>query len=68
MEVITKNEIPKYKKFVRYKDGAELYSMSIRQFQQLAKEAKAIYKKNKMVLVNVQILDEYLELYRLEDC
>ena len=33
----------KSKKFVRYADGAELYSMSVSKFMQLAKDAKACY-------------------------
>lgn len=55
----------KNKKFVRYKDGAEIYSMGISKFQELAKEAKAIYKINQMVLVNTKILDDYLETFRI---
>ncbi len=31
------------KKFVRYKEGAELYSISQSKFEKLAKDAKAIY-------------------------
>jgi len=53
------------KKYIRYKEGAELYSMSQKKFEQLAKEAKATYKIDKLVLVNTEILDEYLELYRV---
>lgn len=43
----------KSKKFVRYADGAELYSMSVSKFMQLAKDAKACYKVNQLVLVNL---------------
>ncbi len=32
------------KKFVRYKEGAEKYSLGLTKFQELAKEAKAVYK------------------------
>ena len=53
------------KKFVRYKDGCKLYSMSQNQFEIIAKEANAIYKKGRMILVNTQILDEYLEQYHV---
>lgn len=31
------------KKFVRYAEGAALYSMGLHTFQDLAKEAKAVY-------------------------
>ena len=51
------------KKFVRYGEGAQLYSMSQSTFEKLAKEAKAIYKYNKIVLVNTEKIDEYLELF-----
>ena len=51
------------KKFVRYGEGAQLYSMSQSTFEKLAKEAKAIYKYNKLVLVNTEKIDEYLELF-----
>ena len=51
------------KKFVRYGEGEQLYSMSQSTFEKLAKEAKAIYKYNKLVLVNTEKIDEYLELF-----
>ena len=49
------------KRFVRYPEGAEMYSMSLSKFQQLAKDA------NRLVLVNLDILDEYLETFHIED-
>ena len=55
------------KRFVRYPEGAEMYSMSLSKFQQLAKYAKACYKMNRLVLVNLDILDEYLETFHIED-
>ncbi len=53
------------KKFVRYKEGAEMYSMGITKFQELAKDAKACYKVKQMVLVNVELIDKYLETYHI---
>ena len=58
-------EKAKNKKFVRYKEGAELYSMCQSKFEQMAKEAKAIYKVDKVVLVNCEIFKAYLETFRL---
>ena len=43
------------KRFVRYQEGAE----------QLAKEAGAIYKIRRVVLVNLDIFDEYLDTFRM---
>ena len=55
----------KEKKYVRYQEGADMYSMSVRKFQDLAKDAGAIYKVGKMVLVKVEIMDAYLETFKL---
>ena len=55
------------KKFVRYDEGAVLYSMGLHSFQDLAKEAKATYRVKRMVLVNVDIVDAYLENFREEE-
>lgn len=53
------------KRFVRYQEGAELYSMGLHTFEQLAKEAGAIYKIRRVVLVNLDIFDEYLDTFRM---
>ncbi len=54
-------------KFVRYSEGAEMYHMGLSKFMQLAKDAKACYKVGQMVLVNTEIIDEYLEIFRIVD-
>ena len=51
------------KKFVRYSDGAKMYSMGMTKFQEVAKDAKACYKIGHLVLVNTEILDKYCLLY-----
>nr|WP_300837734.1 DUF6462 family protein [uncultured Acetatifactor sp.] len=53
------------KRFVRYKTGAELYDMSQSSFEDLAEAAGAKYKIGKMVLVNCDIFEEYLETFRM---
>ena len=55
----------KAQKFVRYKEGCKLYAMGMSKFQEIAKEAGAIYKINQMVLVNTEILDSYLEQFKV---
>jgi len=54
------------KKFVRYKEGAELYSMGMTKFQEISKEAGAVYKVGQLCLVNTEVLDEYLEGFRID--
>ena len=54
-------------KFVRYKEGAQMYHMSVSKFQQIAKDAKACYKICQTVLENTEILDQYLESFRIMD-
>lgn len=53
------------KRFVRYKKGAELYSMSQKKFERMAHDANAVYKLNQLCLVNLDIFDKYLETFRL---
>lgn len=53
------------KKFVRYQEGAEKYSLGLTKFQELAKEAKAVYKVDKVALVNCEIFEKYLETFRV---
>ncbi|MDY4969524.1 MAG: DUF6462 family protein [Lachnospiraceae bacterium] len=58
---------PHRKRFVRYKEGAALYSMGVDKFEKLAKDANATYKIDKLVLVNCDIFEEYLETFRIVD-
>ena len=51
-------------KYVRYNDGAEVNGRGITSFMRLAKEAKAVYKIRNIAVVNIEILDEYMELFR----
>lgn len=53
------------KRFVRYQEGEELYSVGLHTFEQIAKEAGAIYKIRRLVLVNLDIFDEYLDTFRM---
>ena len=55
------------KKWVRYDEGALLYSMGIHSFMELAKEAKAVYHIRRIVLVNTEKLDEYIEMMYSDD-
>ena len=49
------------KKFVSYNDGKDIYSVGLHTFQEIAKEANAVYKVKRCVLVNTEKVDEYLE-------
>ena len=49
---------------MRYKEGAELYSIGLHTFQQLAKEAGAVYKIRGIALVNTEVFDDFLENFR----
>ena len=55
------------KRLVRYKEGAEMYSMGMNKFQTLAKDAGAILKIDRMVLVDLDIFDQYLETCRVQE-
>lgn len=54
------------KKFVRYDEGALIYSIGLNTFKKIAKDARALYHIGKTVLVNTEIVDEYLEHFKDE--
>ena len=54
----------KKKKYVRYEEGAVLYSMGKNSFRQVAQDAHAVVRLKRIALVNVEVLDEYLESFR----
>ena len=51
------------KRFVRYKECSELYSMCQSTFEDISRDTGAVYKLNKFVLVNCDIFEEYLETF-----
>ena len=53
------------RKYVRYREGAAIYNMGLSKFSQLAREAKAVFKVDGIVLVNTEVFDRYLEGFRL---
>ncbi len=55
------------KKWVRYNEGAILYSMGIHSFMDPTKAAKATYHVKGIVLVNTEKVDEYMELMCADD-
>ncbi len=44
-----------------------MYHMGVSKFKQMAKDAKASYKLGQLVLVNIEILDKYLETFHITD-
>ena len=54
------------KKFVRYEEGARLYSLGLHSFETLAKEAGAVYHVKRVALVNTELVDAYLENFKDE--
>ena len=51
------------KKYVRYAEGAELYSRGLHTFESLAKEAKATRKVKGVVLCNTEKIDAFIESF-----
>lgn len=61
----TKKKDGKNRVYVRYDEGAEMYSMCKHTFMKLAADAHAVYKINRLILVNTKIFEEYLETFRV---
>ena len=55
------------KKFVSYKEGAELLSIGLHSFEVLARDANAIYKIKRRVLVNIQMVYDFMEAFHEEN-
>ena len=57
----------KKKKYVRYAEGAELFSMGLHTFQAIAKDAGAVRKVKGCVLVNLEKVEAFVESFAEED-
>lgn len=55
------------KRWVRYDEGALLYSVGIHTFQRLAKDAKACYRVGGVTLIDTQKLDKFIEAFEVEE-
>jgi len=56
----------KAKKYIRYAEGAELYSMGLHTFESLAKDAGAIRRVKGIVLVNIERIEAFIESFAEE--
>lgn len=65
MEIQTMEELigQGKKKYVRYAEGAELYSVGKHTFEKWAKDANATRKVNGVVLVNTEKIDAFIETF-----
>lgn len=50
------------KLYIRYAEGADLYSMGLNTFRELAKASGAVRKMPGVVLINVKVLNDYIEV------
>ena len=55
------------KRWVRYDEGAVLYSVGIHTFHKLARDAKACYKVGGVTLIDTLKLDKFIEAFEMED-
>ena len=66
-EAVRETLAARKKIYVRYKEGAALYSMGLSKFQQMAHAAGAVYKAGKACFVNLEIFDAYFQTFRLDE-
>ncbi len=52
------------KQFLTYEEAEIVYSLSHKKLLELASKAGAIYRMDRIVLINRDIFDSYLELFR----
>ena len=51
------------KKYVRYDVACDMYGMGLTKLKEVARDAGAVYKLNRLVLINVEKMDEYIETF-----
>ena len=56
----------KHKKSVKIKEAIEIYSIGRTKLMEMAKDAKAVYKKDNLTLINVAKFEEYLETFLVD--
>lgn len=69
MRAVTDNGLPdldryleaRGRRFVTYAEGAEIYQIPYYSFVRLAKEAGANYTMRKSVIIDIDIIERYLE-------
>ena len=66
VSAMMQKKVVRKKRLVRYKEGAEMYSMGMNKFQTLAKDAGAVLKIDRMVLVDLDVFERYLESFRVK--
>ena len=53
------------RKYIRYDEGMQRYGLGLSTFQEMAKEAKAIIKRDRIVLVDTEKFEAYLDSFSL---
>lgn len=53
------------KKWIRCREGVEMYSMSRPTIMAIASDAGALYKINATVLINTEAFENYMESFRV---
>lgn len=53
------------KKWIRAREGVDIYSMSRNKIVSLAREAGAAYKIDATILIDVETFEKYLETFRI---
>ena len=56
----------KKKRLDRYNELSEIYSIGMNKLQTIAKDAVATQKIDRMVLVDLDVFDKYLESFRVK--
>lgn len=67
VENIEELVLSKKKKYVRYEEGAALYSLGLHTFQQLARDAKACYKIRNIVLVDTEKFEAFIKTFLMDE-
>lgn len=60
-----RNARARRKQYVKYQEGAELYSMGVTQFKRMAHECDSIIKIGRSAWVDLDVFDRYFQTFKL---
>lgn len=65
LKELTKDGKVTNKRFIRTKEGVELYQMGKTKFLQMARDSGALYKIDGVCLIEVEIFEAYMDTFRV---
>lgn len=60
-----KKRVESRKLLISYEEATERYNLGVTTLRKMAKDCKALYKIGRSARINIEIMDKYMETFRL---